>query len=90
MIETLKNFFKKKETKLPKSVKRFRIRQINYQKSTGNLYLEGTDPQDVVYCLADVFLGEDWYCPDPLPTKQINSIILHEILTKYCKGYVDK
>lgn len=84
------NIFKKREPKLPKRVLEFRERQIKYQRDTENLYLDGTEPQEVVYCLADVFLGENWYCPDPLPTKQINSIILHEILTKYCKGYVDK
>lgn len=46
-----------------------------------------TDPQLVVNCLQDLFLGENWYVAVPISTKQINTVILHDILYKYCKAY---
>ncbi len=42
-----------------------------------------TEPQLVVDCLCDVFLGTDWYTALPLNTKQVNTIILDEILRKH-------
>lgn len=46
-----------------------------------------TDPQLVVNCLCDLFLGEDWYVVDPISNGQVNTIILDEILYKYSKPY---
>ena len=46
-----------------------------------------TEPQLVVSCLIDVFLGEDWYVVDPISTKQVNTLALDEILYKHCKAY---
>lgn len=52
-----------------------------------NLYPRGTDAQLVVNCLCEVFLGKDWYVVDPIHNSQVNTIILDEILYRYCKGY---
>ena len=46
-----------------------------------------TEPQLVVDCLCDVFLGADWYTALPLNTKQVNTIILDEILRKHSKEF---
>ena len=46
-----------------------------------------TDPQLVVDCLADVFLGEDWYVSMPICTGQVNTVILDNILYKYYTPY---
>ena len=58
-----------------------------------NLYPQGTDAQLVVNCLCEVFLGKDWYVVDPICNSQVNTLILDEILYRYCKEYrklVDK
>lgn len=52
-----------------------------------NLYPRGTDAQLVVNCLCEVFLGKDWYVVDPMHNSQVNTVILDEILYRYCKGY---
>ena len=46
-----------------------------------------TDPQLVVDCLADVFLGEDWYVSMPICNGQVNTVILDNILYKYYTPY---
>lgn len=46
-----------------------------------------TNPQLVVDCLCDLLLGEDFYVSMPLCTKQVNTVILDNILSKYCKEY---
>ena len=46
-----------------------------------------TDAQLVVNCLCDLFLGENWCVSLPLGQKQVNTVILDEILYKYCSKY---
>lgn len=46
-----------------------------------------TNAQLVVDCLCDLFLGENWYVSMPLSAKQANTVILDNILYKYCKEY---
>lgn len=46
-----------------------------------------TEPQLIVNCLCDVFLGTDWYTTMPLNTKQVNTIILNEILRKHSREF---
>ena len=46
-----------------------------------------TDPQLVVDCLCDLFLGEDWCVSMPISTEQANTMILDSILYKYSKAY---
>lgn len=47
----------------------------------------GTNPQLVVDCLCDVFLGTGWYIVMPVNTKQANTVILNEILRKHSKEF---
>lgn len=85
MLKSLwKKIFKREEFKLHRSVEMFYRRQKAYQIGSKNMFPNITEPQEVVNCLKNVFLGEDWYCTDPLCTGQINSIILDEILYYKC------
>lgn len=52
-----------------------------------NIMPPGTDPQLVVECLRDVFLGEGWYVCCPLSTSQANTVILDNILHAYYPAY---
>ena len=88
-------FFKKRKPKITsENIQKFikqREDHINeeMQKPVDqrNIYPECTDAQLVVNCLCDLFLGEDWYVTDPLCTGQVNTIILDNILYKYCSEY---
>lgn len=68
---------------LPRNVARFKRKLDNYSKYSNNIFPPFTKAQDVVDCLRDVYLGEDWYCTDSLHTEQINTIILTEILKQH-------
>lgn len=46
-----------------------------------------TEAQLVIDCLRDVFLGVDWYTVLPGNQKQVNTIILDQILTQYSSEY---
>lgn len=46
-----------------------------------------TEAQEVVNCLCDVFLGENWYVAVSMNQKQVNTVILDNILYKYCAAY---
>ena len=88
-------FFKKRKPKITsENIQKFikqREEYINKQmqipKDKRNIYPNCTDAQLVVYCLCDLFLGEDWYVVDPLCNGQVNTIILDNILYKYCSEY---
>lgn len=89
-------FFKRvKQKKLSKNMQEF-IKQLedNINKEMKkhidkrNIFPMCTDAQLVVNCLCDLFLGEDWwYVTDPLCNGQVNTIILDNILYKYCPEY---
>ena len=49
-----------------------------------------TTAQEVVNCLCDLFLGENWYVTLPLGNDQINTVILDNILFKHCPEYRKK
>ena len=41
--------------------------------------------QDGLNILRDHFLGEDWYCTLSMPTEQVNTEAIHDILRLYPK-----
>ena len=45
------------------------------------------EAQMAVDFLKQYLLGEDWYCVNPISTKQINTEIVHQILWKYSRKY---
>ena len=46
-----------------------------------------TEPQEALQILCDLFLGEKWYVGFPLGVKQVNTLIVDEILYKYSRQY---
>lgn len=57
------------------------------KENPDELFPPGIEPQLVVDCIRDTFLRADWYTVMPLGTKQVNTIILDEILRKHSKEY---
>ena len=80
--------FKKKKPPESENIRKFV--DILYQFEMGHpdeLYPPAIEPQLVVDCLCDVFLGTDWYTALPLNAKQVDTIILDEILRKHSKEF---
>ena len=48
-----------------------------------NIFPKPCDAQKALNFLQDLILGEDWYCADPLPQAQVNTIIATEIAKRY-------
>lgn len=46
-----------------------------------------TEPQEALQILCDLFLGEKWYVGFTLGVKQVNTLIVDEILYKYSRQY---
>lgn len=49
-----------------------------------------TDAQLAVNLLCEYLLGEDYYVNDPLSPPQCNTVIIQDILHKYCNREVTK
>ena len=45
------------------------------------------DAQTAINFLCDYLLGENWYVVMPESTKQVNSVIVYDILQKYSKDF---
>lgn len=52
-----------------------------------DIFPPAIEPQLVVDCLRDVFLGTDWYVTLPMCTKQVNTVILDKILREYSEEF---
>lgn len=52
-----------------------------------NIFPVSTEPQEALQILCDLFLGEKWYVGFPLGVKQVNTLIVDEILYKYSRQY---
>ena len=55
-----------------------------------NMFPPTTDAQLAVNLLCEYLLGEDYYVNDPLSPPQANTIIVQDILHKYCNRKVTK
>lgn len=77
-----------KQKKPSENIQRFVDMLYHFEKNhPDELCPPETEPQLIVNCLCDVFLGADWYTVMPLNTKQVNTIILNEILRKHSKEF---
>lgn len=85
-------FNKEEKLKMTPSIKKFADRVDDYCKRTPRGFWSPpkTEAQEVVNCLKELFLGEDWYIVDSVSGQQANSIILDEILKRYCKAYRER
>lgn len=56
-------------------------------KDKDNLFPPPLEPQLALDFLREYILGEDWYSVNPIPTIQINTEVVSEILYKCSKRY---
>ena len=90
----MKKLMKIKEKEASASIEEFKAILMNEYKKNVALQPEekdmcdpSTDAQLVVDCIADTFLGEDWYVTMPESAKQVNTVILFKILCRYNKEF---
>lgn len=55
-----------------------------------NMFPPPTDAQLAVNLLCQYLLGEDYYVNDPVSARQCNTVIIQDILYKYCNRKVSK
>lgn len=63
----------------------FLEKEIMTEKDKGNIFAPPLEPQIALDILQKHFLGEDWYSVNPINTKQINTEVVYEILSRYPK-----
>ena len=56
-------------------------------KDKDNIFPPPLEPQLALNFLREYILGEDWYSANPVPTAQINTEVVGEILYKCSKRY---
>ena len=56
-------------------------------KDEDNILPPPLEPQQALNFLREYILGEDWYSANPVPTAQINTEVVEEILYKCSKQY---
>ena len=91
MIKKFFELFKRKEPEMTPAIKKFADRVDKWYNDHPEVFIgcPTTEAQEVVNCLEELFLGTypDWYIEFPVTNAQGNTIILNEILLKYCKAY---
>lgn len=82
-----------RKRKMTRSIREFVWRMQEYEEAElrkpwreRNIFCDGTDAQEVVNCLCELFLGEDWYS-GCMSNAQVNTEILDNILYRYCTEY---
>lgn len=80
--------------KIPDSIQAFidKFKAYNEEENRkvimrSDLFPIATEPQEALQILCDLFLGEKWYVGFPLGVKQVNTLIVDEILYKYSRQY---
>lgn len=61
----------------------FLEKEIMTKKDKNNIFAPPIEPQIALNILIEHFLGEDWYAPNPVGVKQVNTEAVYEILSKY-------
>lgn len=51
----------------------------------GNIFPIGIDDRKFVEIIKNIFLGSDWYTPNPISHNQVNEEILEEIIYKFTR-----
>ena len=63
----------------------FLEKEIMTEEDKKNIFAPPIEPQIALNILIEHFLGEDWYAPNPVGVKQVNTEAVYEILSKYPK-----
>lgn len=74
----------KKEYKYNKG---FETLKDNICDTSCGLYPAPMEAQEALDILTSYLLGDAWYVVDPLNTKQVNAIVVEQILDKYSKKW---
>lgn len=61
----------------------FLEKEIMTEKDKENIFAPPLEPQIAFDILQKHFLGEYWYSVNPISTKQINTEVVYEILSRY-------
>ena len=56
---------------------------IMTEEDKTNVFVPPLEPQLAFNILRDHFLGKDWYTPNPVGPKQVNTEVVYEILGRY-------
>lgn len=60
-------------------------KEIMTEEDKKNIFAPPLEPQIALNILIEHFLGKDWYTPNPVGVKQVNTEAVYEILNKYPK-----
>ena len=63
----------------------FLEKEIMTEEDKKNIFSPPFEPQIALNILIEHFLGKDWYTPNPIGVKQVNTEAVHEILGRYPK-----
>lgn len=70
----------------------FLEKEIMTEEDKKNIFAPPLEPQIALNILIEHFLGKDWYTPNPIVVKQLNTEAVHEILGRYPKkrGFIER
>lgn len=74
-----KNILKRIRERI-KKYKQWNIKRYENRKDKENIFPIGLTDQEFVKQVTNIFLGEGYYCVDPLSHNQINEVILRNII----------
>lgn len=63
----------------------FLEKEIMTEEDKKNIFAPPLEPQIALNILIEHFLGKDWYTPNPIGVKQVNTEAVYEILSRYPK-----
>lgn len=63
----------------------FLEKEIMTEEDKKNIFAPPLEPQIALNILTEHFLGKDWYTPNPIGVKQVNTEAVYEILRRYPK-----
>lgn len=63
----------------------FLEKEIMTDEDKKNIFVPPLEPQIALNILIEHFLGKDWYTPNPIGVKQVNTEAVYEILGRYPK-----
>lgn len=63
----------------------FLEKEIMTEEDKKNIFVPALEPQIALNILTEHFLGENWYTPNPIGVKQVNTEAVYEILSRYPK-----
>lgn len=60
-------------------------KEIMTEEDKENIFAPPLEPQIALNILIEHFLGKEWYTPNPIGVKKVNTEAVYEILSRYPK-----